>query len=251
MSDLQIKRLTLRRRGRTIVEDATFTIRPGEILGLIGPNGSGKSTLLKAVAGIASDAEGQALLDGTDLMDLPTRDRATLITYVSAELDSEFPVTALEAVSLGDFVRSDSRESTLRAVMEETGCWVYRDRVLSELSGGELQRVAVARAFYQDSKIVLFDESFSKLDLHHQARMGEILKKRASRGTAFVLVSHDLNYTTDWAERCVLLRAGKVLAEGSTRDVITEANLRLLYPDANIVLTPHPVTGAMKVYFRG
>ena len=138
-----------------------------------------------------------------------------------------------------------------RAVMEETGCWDYRGRVLTELSSGERQRAHLARALLQGSKWICLDESFSRLDLHHQARIGTLLRKYVSRGFSFLFVSHDLNFTTDWADRCVLFREGSIVAEGPTLEAVNAENLRKLYPDAEIVLTPHPVSGAMKVYFRG
>jgi iron complex transport system ATP-binding protein len=134
--------------------------------------------------------------------------------------------------------------------MEETECWTFRDRSLRELSSGERQRVHLARALYQKSKWICLDESFSRLDLHHQARIGQLLRAYVKRGYSFLFVSHDLNFTTDWADRCVLLGSGTVFAAGATTEVITEENIRRLYPDADVALTPHPLSGAMKVYFR-
>src|SRR5690606_6042660 len=135
-------------------------------------------------------------------------------------------------------------------VMEETGCAEFARRPITELSSGERQRVHLARALLQGSKWICLDEALSRLDLHHQARIGGLLRKYLARGYSFVCVSHDLNFTTDWADRCLLLKEGKFVAEGVTKEIMTETNLRKLYPDAEIVLAPHPSTGAMKAYFR-
>lgn len=255
MSLLSVKKISLTRESRKILKNVSFSVDPGEVLGLIGPNGSGKSSLLKSIAGIYPDFLGEIDAFGSSVRSISSQERAKKITYVGAETDSEFPLTAMEVVVMGTYCLGIHRlgetdYECVKEIMVETGCWEYRDQLLSRLSGGERQRVAIARAFLQGSKVICLDESFSKLDLHHQARMGELLKKYTARGFSFILVSHDLNYTTDWADRCVLLKAGEIVADGTTKSVISEENLKKLYPDAQIVLSPHPITKAMKVYFK-
>lgn len=234
----------------------SLDLRPGEIIGLIGPNGAGKSTLLRVLSGILPFFSGEVKIGEKELHSLTTLQRARLITYVGADLETDFPLTAIELVSLGTYSLGLKRLSTkdlehVRHVMEETGSWEHRDRIFSELSSGERQRVHFARALLQGSKWICLDESFSRLDLHHQARIGALLRKYLAKGFSFIFVSHDLNFTTDWADRCVLMKEGEVLGDGKTNEVMTEQNLRLLYPDAEILLSPHPVTKALKVYFRG
>ena len=256
---IETKDLSLGFGERPVLSDVSLSFEPGRIIGLIGPNGAGKSTLLRALNGVFPECADRIAIGGTALSALPPRERARMITYVGSDLDTDFPLTAEEFVAMGGFSFGGVRESggpvapanALRAVMEESGCWAERGRFLAELSSGERQRVHLARALYQGSKWVCLDESFSRLDLHHQARIGALLRKSVARGISFVFVSHDLNFTTDWADRCVLLREGRVVAEGPTAETVNAENLRKLYPDAEIILTPHPVSGAMKVYFRG
>lgn len=254
MSSLTLEKLSVTLSGRSIIEDLSLQFPAGKITGIIGPNGSGKSTLLRALNQILPLSSGAIRFGETSLDTLSPRERARWITYVGSELETEFPLSALEWVSLGtfSFTRSPSMDdhSRVRQQMEEVGCWEYRDRILTELSSGERQRVHLARALVQNSKWICLDESFSRLDLHHQSRMGALLRKYLTRGTSFLFVSHDLNFTTDWADFCLLLKMGKVVAFGATEEAVTEANLRILYPDAEMTLSPHPVTGAMKVYFR-
>lgn len=256
VAPLSLKSVSLTLGKHQALQGVTLDLKPGEIIGLIGPNGAGKSTLLRVLSGILSSFSGEIRIGEKDLRVFSAIERARMITYVGAELETDFPLTTLEVVSLGTYslgLRKLSKEDLecVRQVMEEAGCWEYRDRILSDLSSGERQRAHFARALLQGSKWICLDESFSRLDLHHQARIGALLRKHLSRGFSFIFVSHDLNFTTDWADRCILMKEGQVLGEGKTNEVMTEANLRKLYPDAEILLTPHPVTKAMKVYFRG
>jgi iron complex transport system ATP-binding protein len=250
---LEIGGLSLELGGRTVLNGIRLELEPGQIVGLIGPNGAGKSTLLHALNGVFPEGWEKIRVGGATLAELSPAERARRVTYVAAELETDFPLTVGEFVAMGTYAMAgiDREAAPIRAVMEETGCWGERERFLGELSSGERQRAHFARALIQGSNWICLDESFSKLDLHHQARIGALLRKYVARGFSFLFVSHDLNFTTDWADRCVLLCAGEIVAEGPTATTVDRENLRKLYPDAEIVLTPHPVSGAMKVYFRG
>lgn len=248
---LVVEGLSLELGEKKVLDGVSVALDPGHIVGLIGPNGAGKSTLLRTLNGVYPDYAGAVRLGDAEIRGLRPAERARRITYVGAELDTDFPLRAEEFVALGAFSFPSERTPSPKSVMEEAGCWEYRARYLAELSSGERQRVHFARALLQGSKWICLDESFSRLDLHHQARLGLLLRKYVARGFSFLFVSHDLNFTTDWADRCLLLRDGKLLAEGPTTEVVNVENIRKLYPDAKVVLTPHPVSGAMKVYFRG
>jgi iron complex transport system ATP-binding protein len=249
---LEVAGLSLRLGDRPVLDSITFALEPGQIVGLLGPNGAGKSTLLRALNGVFPESSGTIRIGDAELRSLSPAARSRRITYVGAELETDFPLTAEEFVGMGAYSLAKPAEpKAVEAVMEESGCLDYRFRILNELSSGERQRVHLARALLQGSKWICLDESFSRLDLHHQARIGALLRTYVTKGFSFLFVSHDLNFTTDWADRCILLHAGKIVAEGETKSTVNAENLRKLYPDAEIILTPHPVSGAMKVYFRG
>jgi len=248
---LALERLFLKLGGRTVLDGVSLSLEPGKIVGLIGPNGAGKSSLLRVLNGIYSDFSGEIRIGDRSLRTASPAERSRLVTYVGSELETDFPLRTEEYVALGAFAANPEAAPDVRSVMEETGCADFRARPLRDLSSGERQRAHFARALVQGSRWICLDESFSRLDLHHQAQIGALLRTYVKRGFSFLFVSHDLNFTTDWADRCVLLREGRVVAEGPTSSVVNSANVRLLYPDADIVLTPHPVSGAMKVYFRG
>lgn len=247
---IEIENLSLTLGARKVLDGVSLAFEPEKIWGLIGPNGAGKSSLLRLLNGRFSEFGGSVRIGGEDLRALSPIERARRITYVGAELETDFPLAVEEYVSLGAFSLPRDRKPETARILEVTGSESLYGRYLADLSSGERQRVHLARALLQGSKWICLDESLSRLDLHHQARMGALLREYASRGVSFLFVSHDLNFTTDWADACVLLRGGRAIASGPTSAVVNAENLRALYPDAELVLAPHPVSGAMKVYFR-
>ena len=146
------------------------------------------------------------------------------------------------------FSHDDARATD--EAMDRAGCASLRDRDLHTLSGGERQRVAIARALAQGAKILLLDESLSRMDLHHQAQMGAFLRSWAlHEGGSVVLVSHDWNVATEWADQCLVLQKGRRIAGGPVKTTLSSELLEQLYPGAGLQLRPSPVTGAPKVFF--
>ncbi|MCM2322245.1 MAG: ABC transporter ATP-binding protein [Oligoflexia bacterium] len=246
---------------RQVLDEVSFELEEGEIHSLFGPNGSGKSTLLKIIAGVialdAPGSSGQIRHRGTDLLALTPLERARVVAYVGGDLRADFPVTALEAVLLGRICHSGGMfqqfsaqdRQVAREAMERCLCWGLRDRELATLSGGERQLVAVARALAQGSRLLLLDEALSRMDLNHQAQMGAVLKALASEGRAIILVSHDVNLASEWAASGLLLKNGRRLGAGPIRELLTRETIQKLYPGAELVICPHPVSGAPKIFF--
>ncbi len=244
----------------SVLREVSFELDRGKITALLGPNGSGKSTLLKIISGILplqSPDSGQIRFSGTDFLSLSAPARARQIAYVPADLLAEFPLTAFEAVMMGQICHhpnlfnssSQAERDQAHWAMEECLCWHLRERDLHSLSGGERQLVTLARALVQGAKVFLLDETLSKMDLNHQAAAGKLLRKWVSRGYSIVLVSHDLNLATEWADECVLLKQGEKIAWGPTREIITTERIRALYPGPELIVAPHPSTGMPKVFF--
>lgn len=246
---------------REVLRDISFELGAGEFLSLLGPNGSGKSTLLKAVAGIlpvrARGCSGQIRYQGQDVSEHELSWRAQRVAYIGADLSAQFPITAFQAVMLGRtsqgvgvFMQlTDPDRTVVEQAMRRTLCWELRDRDLHTLSGGERQLVAVARALAQGARVLLLDESLSRMDLNHQAAMGALLAELARQGLSIVLVSHDINIASEWAHTAMLLRAGQCVGYGPIREVLTESNLRALYPGSELIVGVSPGSGAPKVFF--
>ncbi|CAK9249840.1 unnamed protein product [Sphagnum jensenii] len=236
---------------KAILDSVSFEMDSGEVLALLGPNGAGKSSLLKIIAGILEPSSVgpakislQIRLRGEELGTnrSQVQSRARLMTYVGPELRAEFPLTAYETVMMGRLCHHPDlfmnfSENDLKAVegaMKRCFCWEYRDRDLNTLSGGERQLVALARAVAQESRILLLDEVLSKMDLHHQAKIGRLIRELASEGKSIILVSHDVNLASEWAHTALFLFKGNVIARGPIAEVMTEKIFLKAYPDAKL-----------------
>jgi iron complex transport system ATP-binding protein len=255
---------------KTILDSVSFEMDSGESLALLGPNGAGKSSLLKILAGIFPPSTiGKAKISlqirlrgeefGTSSSKTKAQTRARLMTYVAPELRAEFPITAYETVMMGRLCHhpdlfmafSENDRKAVETAMQRCFCWELRDRDLDTLSGGEKQLVALARAVAQEARILLLDEVLSKMDLHHQARIGKLLRELATEGKSVILVSHDVNLAAEWASTALLLLKGNVIARGSIAEVMTEENFHRVYPGAKLVAGKNPVTGAPQIFFGG
>jgi iron complex transport system ATP-binding protein len=246
-----------------VLKEISFELEPQEILGLIGPNGSGKSTLLKIIAGLlplrSPQDTGQIFYQGSPLFFHSPRERAKRVAYVSHDLKCEFPLSVYDAIGMGrichssESLRNHSSEdaNAVQEAMEQSQCWNLKNRELSTLSGGERGLVALGRALAQKARILLLDETLSKMDLNHQVLIGQLLKDLSKKGYSIILVSHDLNLTTEWADRCLLLKNGKRLALGPTREVITTQAIEALYEGSSFWVGSNPKTGTPKVFFGG
>ncbi len=244
-----------------VVSEVSFEIRHGEIHALIGPNGSGKSTLMKAICGLlpfgTGALQGVVRFRGHEFLRDSVAFRSRSVAYVGADLRTDFPVTAYQTVCMG-FSSLDVSPiheltlhecETLKQAMEQCSCWEWRDRLLSSLSGGERQLVAFARALVQGALVIFLDETLSKMDLHHQARIGILMRKLAKEGRAFVLVSHDLNLASEWADFGLVMKQGELVFHGPILQAITAERIAALYPGAQLMVAPSPATGTPKVFF--
>jgi iron complex transport system ATP-binding protein len=193
---------------------------------------------------------GTALLDGRDLYGLPARESARAIGVVPQESPLEFEFTCEEVVlmgrapHLGRFQTEGARDRTVvREAMERTGTWDLRGRSVQEISGGERQRVILARAFAQEPRVLLLDEPTAHLDLAYQGqilRMAEALRRE--KGTAVLATLHDLNLAAAFADRIVLLWKGRVAAAGRPEEVLVERTLREVF-GVEVSVRSHPDTG--------
>ena len=215
---------------------ASLAVAPGEVLGFIGPNGSGKSTLLRLGAGIIEPSAGRIWLGDVPLHEMDRPAVARRLGYLPQSVRPQFDLTALEVVSLGrrphlqglGFLRTQDRAAVENA-MQMTETRHLSDRLLSELSEGERQRVLLASILAQEPRILLLDEPTSALDIHHQVLFFQRLRALADAGMAVLVVTHDLNLASLFCDRLVLLDGGKVRSQGPPERVIRETVLTATY----------------------
>jgi iron complex transport system ATP-binding protein len=244
---LQIKNLTVAYDGHVVVENVSFQLAKGHILGLIGPNGAGKTTLIRAMSGVVSPQSGKILVDRIDMVKLSIMERARLIAVVPQARSLPGAFTGWETVLLGrtPYLNwlgqvSQKDETIARQAMEMTDTLGLMDRRLEELSGGEQQNLLLSRALAQSAPILLLDEPTTHLDLHHQVvLLNQVHRLAKQQSLTVVMVLHDLNQVSRFADEVVLLVDGKVRAHALTRDVMKSKTLSAAFDvGLKVVKTP-------------
>ncbi len=228
-------RLCVDLAGRRVIDDATFAVGGGGVVGLLGPNGAGKSTLLRALAGLLP-YEGVLTLGGRDMSAWAPDERARRIAYVEQAPALAFALTVRDVVELGRTPHRGwlarlgaSDTEVVDAAIEATDLRSLTDRPATELSGGERQRVALARALAQDAPIMLLDEPTSHLDVRHTLGLLERAGTLASEGRTVIAAFHDLALAAQFADRLIVLDRGRVAADGTPVDVVTPALLAAVF----------------------
>ena len=248
---LEIRHVSFTYSGPPVLDGVDVGVAPGEIVAVVGPNGAGKSTLLRLASGLLEPQAGEVLLDGVPIRSLPRRLAARRIAGVVADADARFPYTVRDTVALGRHpwrgafgALSADDEARIDGALAAAELVHLADRPLPSLSSGERQRAALARCLVQGGDLALLDEPTAHLDLGHRLRMLDVLRTRAkARGRAVLAVLHDLNLAGAFADRVVLLVAGRVAADGSPAEVFTPDRIREAFGAAVDVLD-HPKTGA-------
>lgn len=228
--------VSLRLGGVLVLRSVSLTARPGEVTGLIGPNGAGKSTLLRILAGLMQPDSGSVSLGDVTLSDLNPRERARHISYMPQH-DAVHPFTALETVLMGRYThlgrfelegRRDRRIA--RDAMSRTETAEFESRQLDRVSGGERQRVILARALAQQADTLLLDEPSASLDLRHRLSIMETVRSEATdRGVAVVVALHDVSLAGTYCDRLAMLSRGRIVHEGAPASVLTVDNLRSVF----------------------
>ena len=247
---LEADRLTLAYAERPVVRDLDLRVPTGQVTVVVGANACGKSTLLRGLARLLRPASGAVLLDGQEVHRMSTRQVARTLGLLPQDPTAPEGVTVADLVGrgrhphhglLGRWGAEDERAVTEALVLTDT--LALADRVVDELSGGQRQRVWIAMALAQGTDLLLLDEPTTFLDLAHQVEMLDLLADlNARRGTTIVMVLHDLNLAARYADHLVAMRAGRVVAEGTPADVVTEDVVRDVFGLDNRVVDD-PVTG--------
>ena len=244
-----IEGVSLSRKGRPILNEINLRVGSRELIGLIGPNGAGKSSLLKLLVKLLIPTGGMIFIDGRDLKEWPQRDLARRVAYLpqSPSMESAFPsrdvVLMGRYAHLGRFERESARDHEIvREAMRRTATTALSDRLVTELSGGELQRVLIARTLAQEAAYLLLDEPTANLDPQHQLGVIDLVSSLVEKGLSVVMALHDLHLAARYCRRLILLHQGEVIAEGTPEAVLTGPNLRRVY-GIEAEITRHPTLG--------
>jgi iron complex transport system ATP-binding protein len=208
----------------------------GSLVALAGPNGSGKTTLMRALLGVIPLEQGEALVDGRPVRQWPRADLARVIGVVPQREDTWVPLTVEEFVLMGRYPRlgalspvSRADRDSVRTALERCDAANLGGRVVDTLSGGEWQRVRIARALAQEPRVLVLDEPGTALDVRHEMEIMELVRALVDEGLACLLISHHLNLAARYATAMTLLDQGRVVAAGSPREVLTEEILTRVF----------------------
>lgn len=223
-------------RSSTILHDVSLTFETGEVVCLLGPNGVGKTTLFKTMLGFLAPKKGRVIIDGRDRASFTRREFAQVVAYVPQLHEPPFPFSVLDVVLAGcashlGVLSSPSREDYEKAerVLDELGVSYLRDKVFTQVSGGEQQMTLIARALVQDPKFLIMDEPTAALDFGNQVRVLSCVKRLADAGRGVIMTSHNPDHAYLCCSRAVLITRSHDIVDGPVDEVVTEENLRRAY----------------------
>ncbi|MEA1963972.1 MAG: ABC transporter ATP-binding protein [Candidatus Aerophobetes bacterium] len=232
---LKIQELNFRYDSRLVLKEIGLEVEEGEILTLVGPNGSGKTTLLRCIMGILNPERGYILIDGKLISKIKRKELARRIAYVPQSEPTSFPTTVFDTILMGrkPYLNWNPSVKDFRIVSEALhllGLKEFALRDLNELSGGEKQKVLIARAIVQEPETMLLDEPTSNLDLKHQLEILEIVKNLVKeKAISVIMAMHDLNLASRYSDKLVMLKNGKIFGIGIPKQVITSENMKSVY----------------------
>jgi iron complex transport system ATP-binding protein len=249
---LQFDRVSLayERQGTPVVRDVSLHAAPGQITAVVGPNGSGKSSLVRGVLGLMPEMAGRILAGDLDLLTASPRSISQTVAVMPQRESLAFPMRVADYVALGRTpflgvwdVLGARDAALVQDAMVRAEVTAFADRRTDALSGGEWQRVRLARTLAQSTPILLLDEPTTFLDVAHEMSTFEVLSREAAAGRTVILVSHTLTLVARFADQMVLMHEGQVAASGAPRDVMQAATLETVY-GWPLVVSHDPAVGA-------
>jgi len=251
----QARDLTVRygREARKALDSVNMTVTEGSLYAVIGPNGSGKSTLMRALLGLVPAASGTVRVGGRETESWSRRDLAKEVGAVPQIEHLAFPLSVRDFVAMGRYphlgsLRSEGAEdrSAIERAMRRCDLLGLGKRDVTTLSGGEIQRVRIARALAQEPRALALDEPTASLDIRHEMTIFRLLRDSTRRGITVLLITHHINLAARFADRFLLLSGGRVAAEGGPREVFRASVLEEVY-DWPVKVWEDPETGAPQI----
>lgn len=252
---LTINSITVAYSDKTVLKNISIEVLPGEILALIGPNGAGKTTLIRAVSGTTPTISGQVSVNGQDLSQLTTAQRARVLAVVPQTRQMGGAYSVEQVVMMGrtaymSWLGHENVEDrdAVQLALEQAQLQDFANRPIAQLSGGEQQRVLLARALAQSTPVLLLDEPTNHLDLQHQTNLLSLIKNLVKeKQLAVMMAVHDLNLVSFFADKVALLVNGELRTFGTPQEVICTEHISKAY-QTPVEIVSHPVTGAPLIF---
>lgn len=235
--NLDIRKLSWQPNNESILNNISSAFKEGGFYGILGPNGSGKTSFIRHILRFLEINEGSIRLEEKDIRKYSRKELATNISFVPQNVNMDVNFTVYDIIAMGrtpylkrfqELTKKD--KELIEYAMEITNCSYLKDKPFSYLSGGESQRVLVARAIAQDTKYLILDEPISHLDIRYQVELMETLKKLNEREhKTIIAILHDLNLSSAYCKNIILMKKGTVFSEGTVEEVLTKENLKEVY----------------------
>ncbi len=221
------------KKNRQILKDISLRVKGGELIAILGPNGSGKSTLIKCILNIIKLSSGNISYNGTDIKKIPTKEKTKYFSYVPQYMNIAFSISVFDFILLGSSTNISDKNLAINKtynVIKQFGLEDILNENIQNISGGQRQRVFIARAFAQDSEILILDEPTSNLDLKYKKETFEIIKEYISNSNKSIIISiHDLNLASRYCNRFILLKNGQIFSDDNLDKSYTKKNIETVY----------------------
>jgi iron complex transport system ATP-binding protein len=222
---------------KVVIDSLTLEMSPGNVIALLGPNGAGKSSLLEMIAGLSKPHSGEIKFGPNRMESITPKQRAQRIGFLSQHSETAWPLEVQDFIGLGRTpyqgrffsLHSKSDQSAIQKAMTQCGVEELSHRFVNTLSGGEFSRVLLARVLAGEPEWLLLDEPMTGLDPGHQFILCDLLRKLANEGIGIIVTLHDLSLAAHVADRVILLNQGKLISDGTVREVLTQGRIQEVY----------------------
>ena len=241
---------------KRVLNQVNLTINQGDFTFILGPNGAGKSTLLKSINGILKAKKGEIIINQKPIIDYDEKELARLIAFIPQEMNMQFDYTVYEFVLMarypwlsywGHYQKND--HAIVEKYLNLLGLKSFKERFFNQLSGGEKQRILIARALVQETEFIIMDESLSFLDINHQIEILTLLKNiNRTENKAIIMVSHNLNLAAEFAHNLIFMKNGVIIAQGPVPDVYNEEILSNIF-EIKITMVNNPYTQVENIVY--
>ncbi|MCK4957409.1 MAG: ABC transporter ATP-binding protein [Candidatus Cloacimonetes bacterium] len=255
---MKIENISVGYRDNEVISKLSVEFGKGDFCALLGPNGAGKSTLLKAMIGFLPLSSGEIKINDRAMSSWKKKELAQEISLIPQDFQLQFDHKVRELIMMGRFPYlgywqnySTKDMQIVDNIIKQLDLVEFAEKNFSQLSGGERQRVTIGRALAQQSETILMDEAFSHLDINHQLEIMQLLSKiNKEQNKRIILVSHNINLASEYCDRIIMLKAGKLIADGTPEAVITDENIQELY-GTRLMIIKNPVSGRPNLIYPG
>ena len=245
-----VSNLTGGYENQKVLDNINFEVKRGSFVAIAGPNGSGKSTLLKYLIHELEAKNANIFLLDNNINKLRQKDIAKLISFEGQYIRCNEAFTVSEVVALGRYAYGDeaSCSAKVEEALKRVGIWHLKDRLITQISGGEFQLAMLARAICQDTEILALDEPVNNLDPNHQISLLNLLSELACEGKTILCVLHDLNAILRHCTDCIIVKDGQILFSGKVQEVLSAQTIKAVY-NLEVQMLENPTTGKKVILF--